>query len=60
MAKFDASTSEVVGAFLVVEWRDFEVIFILVLEHGVWVRFVVAVATGRRQLDLVELDETCA
>ena len=57
MAKFDASAGKVVGAFLVVEWRDFKVIFILVLEHGIWVSFVVAVATRWRQLDLVELDE---
>ena len=60
MAKFDASTSELVGAFLVVEGRDFEVVFILVLEHGIWVRFIVAVATRWCQLDLVELNETCA
>jgi len=60
LAKFDAGTSELVVAFLVVERRDFEIIFILVLEHGIWVRFVVAVATRWCQLDLVELDEACA
>jgi hypothetical protein len=60
MAKLDALTSEVVCAFLVVECRDFEVIFILVLEHAIWVRAVVAVTTWWSQLDLVELDETRA